>query len=417
MDQYRNGFMVSLGDNDYRANTAAPIAELHARGCPLWLKVPILGAVPAAYRHEDALRVLRDTDTFANDPRSAGKSGRLGISWWIPKTIRVLSDNMLGRDAPDHKRLRRLVNHAFNRRGIVSMGPRIEAIAAELLSKHPAGTPFDLVTDFARPFPLRVISELLGIDVRRADEYEHLASTVMEMTNGPFSTLTALWNVSKLAKLMREELAACRAHPREGLLSELVKPDDEGEVLDEDEMLAMAFLLLFAGHETTVHLISLSAHHLITQGQTAAFANLDRRRAVQAVDELLRYLSPVEMTEARYARRDVTIAGHELRRGNVISAYLSGANRDPSMFENPHAADLARSENPHLGFGFGPHVCLGAQLARMEAITAFSALFDGTRQWTIETAGDDLNWNPSPGIRGFASLPVRWTPAERRVAA
>lgn len=414
---YRNGFLIEPGLASYRSDTGAAIARLHDEGRPVWIKVPFIGTNPAAYRHEDVVRVLREQDTFANDPRTIGRRGRLGIAWWMPKSVRILSDNMLGRDAPEHKRLRRHVNHAFNRRGIGSMAPRITEIANDLIAKRPADVPFDLVANFARRFPLQVISELLGIDVGRSDEFERLASRVIEMTDGGLATLIALRSVGKLATFLREEIADCRRNPREGLISELVTPDDDADVLDEDELLAMAFLLLFAGHETTVHLISLSAHHLISTADQAAFAGLERRPAVHAVDELLRFLSPVEITEARYARRDVTIGGHALKRGDVIIAYLAAANRDPAMFENPNTMDLTRSENPHLSFGFGPHVCLGAQLARMEAMTAFGALFDGTRHWSIEAAPGDLKWNPSPGIRGFAELPVRWTPAETRIAA
>ncbi len=416
LEPFEGGARLTLGQPDYSADPTGTLREIHRRGAPLWLRVPFLGSQRAAYRHEDVLRVLRDTESFAVNPKTAGGGLRVGLSWWMPKSVRMLTDNMLGQDDPEHKRLRRLVNHAFNRRGIAEMETRITTIATDLLALFPDDRPADFIAPFARRFPLTVIQELLGISPSEGDRFQKTAGHIAEIGAGGLKGLLGVRHIMSMNALLREELDKAKANPGDGLISELLQPDDEGERLTPDELLTMAFLLLFAGHETTVHLLALSAEHLIRHNKLGAFAGRDPRARMTAVDELMRLLSPVEMTEARYARHDLEIAGHTLKRGTSIVCFLAAANRDPDVFSDPDTLDLDRTPNPHVGFGAGVHFCLGAQLARIEAATALSMMFDGRTDWSIADGPDAVVWKATPGLRGFSRLDLVRHRAQRQAA-
>ncbi|MEO0730698.1 MAG: cytochrome P450, partial [Pseudomonadota bacterium] len=379
---------------------------------PLLTKVTFLGTTPAAYTHADVTRVLRDSAQFAVDPATVGRKGRLGVAWWMPQAFRNLGDNMLGRDGESHRRLRRLVDHAFTRREIASMQTRVAEIADELIAPHRAsGKPFDLVSHIARPLPLRVIVDLLGLDPKRIPEFSRLAPKVVNLEK-PWHFARMIPGVLAMNKLLLSEVRAARRDERPGLISELVRAEADGDTLTEDELVTMLFLLLFAGHETTVHLISTSVRALRRDVPEPAFPTGEigevSPEQLNAVTELMRYCAPVEMTEPRYAVSDVEVAGHAMKRGEPIVALLAAANRDPTTYDTPDVLDLARDPNPQTGFGGGPHTCLGAQLARIEAAIVLNAMFnDGP---AIELVDPDAfpQWQFSPGFHGHRRLMVRF---------
>ncbi|MEM1307786.1 MAG: cytochrome P450, partial [Pseudomonadota bacterium] len=407
-----DGVQLSVSNAAFRNARAPCFAQLHASREPLHLRVPFLGTAPVAYRHADVVQILRDTAAFAVNPKTAGKSGRLGFMWWMPRAFKRLGDNMLGQDGADHKRLRRLVNHAFNKRGLSDLRTSIRALTEETLAPHIAsGAPFDLVSTLARPLPLRVIADLLGLDRARLLEFARIAPRVV--------TLETSWHFARMVpavfamnRLLSEEAEAARRGDRGGLIREIVTSDPDGDALDDDEIVTMLFLLLFAGHETTVHLISTAVRALCLAGDTVAFPDGPASDVTPAqgaaVNELMRYCSPVEITEPRYAIADTEIAGHMLKRGAPVLIFLSAANRDPDVFDAPDALHLDRAPNPHVGFGGGPHVCLGAELARMEAAIALNALFNGTRRIALVDPDATPRWQYSPGFHGHASLMVRF---------
>ncbi|MEM9765825.1 MAG: cytochrome P450, partial [Pseudomonadota bacterium] len=187
--------------------------------------------------------------------------------------------------------------------------------------------------------------------------------------------------------------------------------DAAGEaMLTHEELLTMLFLLLFAGHETTVHLISSGAYSLCQHGTNGHFGpDRDTAAKLTAVNELMRYCSPVEMTETRYARTPTEIGGHTLNAGDTVISFFSAANHDPTVFDDPSTLRLDRHPNPQLGFGGGAHFCLGAQLARIEAAIAFSELFGGDSKLALVAPDAAPSWAPAPAMHGHQSLMVRFS--------
>ena len=210
-----------------------------------------------------------------------------------------------------------------------------------------------------------------------------------------------------LLRYLRGQFEACRADPRPGLMSALVEAEEAGDKLSTDELLAMVFLLLVAGIETTVHLLSVGTHVLLQHDEQRARLVNDWSGIAAATDELLRYVTPVQMTKPRHVRSDSSLYGVDLERGQYLIAILAAANADPEVFESPETLDLTRHPNPHVSFGRGVHSCLGLQLARAEAETAFQQLFTRWPGLRLAVPPEKLSWSKCLGIRGLTSLPLR----------
>jgi cytochrome P450 len=330
---------------------------------------------------------------------------------WRPEPNSILAAielHMLNSDPPDHERLRKLVNKAFTARRVEQLRPRITAIAAELLDDMSTRDEVDLLTSFAFPLPITVICELLGVPVADRDEFRAWSATIVSNTISP-DVFQA--HATAMTSYFRKMLAARRRAPADDLLSALVAARDDEDRLTEDELLSMAFLLLVAGHETTVNLIG--------SGMLALLLNpgeLDRLRADPsllgtAVEELLRYVNPVNNATFRFAGEPLEIGGQQISPDEVVLVSLSGANRDPSRYADPDRLDLSRDSAGHLAFGHGIHYCLGAPLARLEAEIAFGGLLERFGSMTLAVPADSLRWRPSTLIHGLEALPVRLVPA------
>jgi cytochrome P450 PksS len=393
---------LDITSQEYFRNPPAAIARLRAIGPVFKIRFPIVGTVWITTTQDLAGRVLKDSENF-----TLRKNGAVaGLRWWMPGIIRAVANNMLTMDEPDHTRLRDLVDEAFRRRAILEMEPRIRATADELADALFAeGSPADLVDRYARRVPLAVICEVLGLP--EADR-----SKFMAWTNS-FTRLTNLMGFLGLIPAMRamkryleEQLDVARRHGGEGLIAELVRVEKEGGRITPEEMVAMVFLLLGAGTETTTHLISGSVFELLRDPRLRDWLAEDWSRANLAVEEFLRFVSSVQFTKPRFVRTDIDLGGVRLRKGDKIMAMIAAANMDPAVNEHPERLDLARKPNRHLAFGTGIHFCLGHQLARIEAKCALEALF--TRWPTLQLAvpESDVQWRERPGIRAIASLPV-----------
>jgi cytochrome P450 len=331
---------------------------------------------------------------------------------WQPDPDSVygaLDGHMLNRDPPDHERLRRLVNKAFTARHVERLRPRITAITAGLLDAISAQREVDLLASFAFPLPITVICELLGIPVADRDDFRKWSASIISDTVAP-EVFHA--DATAMVRYFRALLTAKRRQPADDLLSALVTTrDDEGDRLQENELVSMAFLLMLAGHETTVNLIA--------SGMLALLLNppeLDRLRADPAliggaVEELLRYVSPVNHATYRVTAEPVEIGGTRIGAGEVVVVGLSSADRDPGRYADPERLDLGRDSSGHLAFGHGIHYCLGAPLARLEAQIAFGALLDRFGSMRLAVPADSLRWRPSTLIPGLEALPVRLFPA------
>jgi cytochrome P450 len=387
----------------YFRNPAAEIEKLRTAGPVVEVQFPMIGKVWTTTTQDLADRVLKDSETFTIRTSVGGVTG---LQWWMPRILRALANHMLSMDEPDHRRLRDIVDEAFRRRAVLEMEPRILAIADELAGELFAdGSPADLVDRYARKLPLSVICELLGLPLADRPKFTAWANGFTRFT-GTIGLLSLVPNILAMRRYLEGQLEAVRAKGGTGLIAELVRVEKEGGQISRDEMVAMVFLLLLAGHETTTHLISGSVYELLPNPGLRDWLEEDWSRAGLAVEEFLRFISVVQFTKPRFVRKDIELGGVRLRKGDKIMPMLAAANFDPQANPHPEKLDLARKPNRHLAFGTGIHFCLGHQLARLEGICALKALF---RRWPkLELAVDEsqIKWRKRPGLKAVEHLPV-----------
>jgi cytochrome P450 len=388
---------------EFLRDPAAGAARLREAGPVVETRFPIIGNVWITTTQDAAGRVLKDSANFTL--RKGGKVA--GMRWWMPGTFRALANNMLTSDEPDHTRLRGIVDEAFRRRAILEMEPRILAIAGELAGQlFDEGVPADLVRRYARILPLSVICELLGLPANDRAKFTAWAGNLTDVR----SLLGFLWRmmygVRSIRRYLIAHLESARASGGEGLIAELLKVEKEGERLTRDELVATVFLLLFAGHETTTHLISGSVFELLKLPSLRDWLEEDWKRADLAVEEFLRFVSPVQFSKPRFVRHDIELCGVKLKRGDRIMAMITAANYDPAANEHPERLDLSRHPNRHIAFGTGIHFCLGHQLARIEARCALKALFTRWPKLGLAVPASEIQWRRQPGLRAIRALPV-----------
>jgi cytochrome P450 len=354
-----------------------------------------------ALGHGDVTNLLRHPGMSTDESHATTEIGKTG-----PGAVKTQS--LLFMDPPDHTRLRNLVARAFTPRRIEGLRATTEAITAELLDAMVAdGAPVDLIQAFAYPLPVRVICSLLGIPA--ADEAvftgwsrgiaRSLDPTVLRSAEIDAAIEQAR---SELRAYLGDLLEFRRKTPGDDLLSGLAAVEADGDRISSGEVLSLAVLLLVAGHETTVNLIGNGVLALLRAPDQLALLRRSPERVVGAVDELLRFDGPVQITQ-RIATEDMEVVGCKVRGGDEILLVLGAANRDPTVFAEPHRLDVTRDARRHVGFGGGIHHCLGAVLARMETQIALAAMLD--RFGRIELAGAPVR-RPTFTLRGLESLPV-----------
>jgi cytochrome P450 PksS len=393
----------------FKANPYPFYARLRVEA-PVWpTTLPDKRKAWLVTRYEDVVRVLKD-DAFAKDKLNAMDREQRAKTPWVPGFLKPLERNMLDLDDPDHARLRSLVGKAFTPRLIERLRGRVESLSEELLdAMERKGTRrggAELVADYALPLPATVIAELLGVPAEDHPKFHRWSNRLVSVSSGR-DMLRALPAALSFVRYLRKLVERRRADPQDDLISALIRAEEAGDKLSEDELLAMTFLLLVAGHETTVNLISGGTLALLEHPEQAEALRCDPSLVKPAVEELLRYTSPVEMATERYTREDVEIAGATIPRGELVLAVLGSANRDERHFECPDVLDLARDPNRHLAFGRGGvHHCLGAPLARMEgqvAISAFPRRFPKAR---LAVTPETLRWRRGLFLRGLQRLPL-----------
>ena len=317
--------------------------------------------------------------------------------------LEPLGRNMLFVDPPDHTRLRRLVAKHFTPRAIAGLEERVSGIAGDLLEAVSGRDRIDVITDYAHPLPVIVISEMLGIPIEDRERFRRWVDIVLR---GPIGSDQQTVAGMEFIGYLNDAIESRRQEPRDDLLTALINAEEEGDRLDHTELLAMVFLLLVAGHETTVNLIG--------NGLLALLRNpdqLDRLRAAPemmpgAVEELLRYEGPVGVATSRWAFEDVEYGDTVIPRGEIVIPVLLAANRDPAAFDEPDRLDVGRDPNRHIAFGSGIHLCLGAPLARLEGRIAFTALLERYPKIELAMTADELSWNEDFFLRGLRSLPL-----------
>jgi cytochrome P450 len=397
---------IDLASQAYARDPFPTYARLREAGPVFPTRLPLLGKTWVAATYQTASEVLKDDETFVMEVKKAGKTLFSGILQLLPRILRVLSDNMLAHDNPDHRRLRRLVEQAFSRHSVENMRGRIGVLCDGLLDGLAGRETVDLLETWARPLPVAVICELLGLPDEDRPKFTRWVRALFRSVS-LFGMLLALPSLFRLLKYLRRHFEHCRQQPRPGLMTALVQAEQDGDRLSEDELLAMAFLLLIAGFETTVHLLSGGTVALLkTPAQKERLLN-DWSLLPLAVEELLRFVTPFQMSEARYVIRNLGFHDQSLRRGDHIVAWLGAANADPARFPDPAKLDLSRSPNPHVTFGSGIHFCLGAQLARVEAQVGFERLFTRYLKLALAVADSELKYSGNMLLRALVALPVR----------
>jgi cytochrome P450 len=365
---------------------------------------------PAWYvtRQADVRTVLADP-RFVNDATSVSgavdQRTNVMMKMGVPQEyVRYLADSIIDADPPDHTRLRRLVSRAFTVRRIQALRPRVEAITAALLDDlERAGDPVDLIETFAYPLPITVICELVGIDEADRPRWRAWGRDLVSMEPGRIGPA-----VPQIVDHIHALVERRRATPADDLLTGLIRAhDDDGDRLSDAEMVAMVLALVFAGHETTAHLIGNATTALLTHPDQLALLRADPGLWPGAVNELMRWCGPVHLARMRYATTDVELDGTTIKRGDAVEAVLVSANFDPRVYADPDRLDVTRlvaaHGDGHVGFGHGTHYCLGAALARQEGEVALRALFD--RFPNLALAGQP-EWLPVPGSRRLAALPL-----------
>jgi len=316
-----------------------------------------------------------------------------------------MAEHMLNTDPPDHTRLRRLVAKAFTPRSVAALAPRIEQIADELIGAIPTHTgPVDLLSAFAFPLPITVICELLGIPAGDRDQFRAWTNTILFA--GADSREGVLAAAGDMNAYLRTLIAHRRAHPGDDMLSGLVATDTDGNLTDT-EVVSMTFLLLVAGHETTVNLIGNTMLTLLQDPERFAGLRAHPDQIPAALEEHLRHLGPVHIATLRFTTEPVTLGDTTIGPDELVFVSLAAANRDPSRFARPELVDYDRDNPGHLAFGHGIHVCLGAPLARAEGTIALTRLLAHYPHMTLATDPATLAWRTSSLIRGLDALPVQ----------
>ncbi|MER6994909.1 cytochrome P450 [Streptomyces sp. NPDC000410] len=373
-------------------------------------RVVIAGGLEAwlVTRYEDGLAALSDP-RLSNDARDASDPRLLET---LPVTEREsLVSNMLRSDPPDHDRLRRLVSKAFTARRVAGLRPRVQSITDRLLDAVVPTGRADLVADFALPLPVTVISELLGVPVSDRHDFQRWTDDMILRGAEPPdpAVVDAAWQ--QMHAYLTKLLETKRARPEDDLLSALITARDEEQRLNEDELIAMAFLLLAAGYITTVNLIGGGIAALLAHPDQLELLRGDPELLPTAIEEFLRYDGPVSPGIARFAREEAEIAGVRIPRGATVVIASAIADRDPARFPDPDRLDVTRRDNAHLAFGHGIHYCLGAPLARLEGQIAIGTALRRLPDLALAVPPGELRWRPG-GLRGPERLPVTFTPGD-----
>jgi cytochrome P450 len=364
-------------------------------------------------RHADCLALLRDRRTSADDayidPERLSAEFRFGSGADDPEVTAMRDMRpFLFRDPPDHTRLRGLVSKAFTPKVVESLRARTQQIVDELLDTAFEADRVDLLESFAYPLPVRIICDMLGVPVADQDRFKSWSTSLARGLDPDFLlTGEAIKDrddaVMQFAQYFFELLAERRRSPGDDLLSRLVEVEDDGGVLSEAELLSTCILLLVAGHETTVNLISGGTLALLRHPDQLERFRTDPEVTRSGVEEMLRYVSPVQLT-GRAMIEDIEIAGVTLRAGDFVMVLIASGNHDADQFPDPERFDVGRTSNNHLGFGFGIHHCLGAPLARMETQVALTSLV--RRAPDLAVTVDEPTYKTNVVLRGMESLPV-----------
>ena len=400
---------VNIASTEFEANPYPFFARLRAEEPVYAVTLADKRTAWLVTRYEDVVAVLKD-DRIVKNRWSAMTPAQAAKMPWIPKPFMPLMRNMLDLDPPDHTRLRGLVHKAFTPRLVDAMRERVQAVTDDLLDAALRRRQMDLIRDLALPLPTTIIAQMLGVVPEDQNRFHRWSSALMALDQTQWGMLRGLPYVMAFMRFIRKLVKARRLNPQDDLTTALVQAEEAGDQLSEDELLALIFLLLIAGHETTVNLIGNGTFALLQHPHQLNKLRSDPSLIKSGVEELLRFESPLYTATERFACEDIAIAAIRIPRGELVLAVIASANRDAHQFENPDSLDLAREDNKHLSFGLGVHYCLGAPLARIEGQIAIGTLLRRTRELHLAVPPSALRWRRGLVLRGLEALPVEISP-------
>jgi pimeloyl-[acyl-carrier protein] synthase len=360
-------------------------------------------------RYDDVLAVLRD-DRFSSDPRNATALEQFfPADADTPRPFEEMAGKvLLFTDSPDHTRMRNLVNQAFTRKTIENLRPHVQELVDGLIERVAEQDGMDVIADFAYPLPALVICELMGVPAEDRDRFKGLSADIapiLDPITSPEVLQKAISTVEIFIEYFIGQIEDRRKNPRDDLLTALAQAEEQGDQLSEEELLGLCVLVFVAGHETTQNLIGNGLLAMLRNRDQFDLLRHDPSLKRNAIEELLRYDSPVQLT-GRSATTDIEVGGETIKKGQEVVVLIGAANRDPAVFAEPDRLDITRDKLQVMSFGGGMHFCLGAPLARLEGQIAFTALLD--RFPKMELATEEPEWRNTLTLRGLRSLPVRF---------
>lgn len=355
-------------------------------------------------RYDDAVQILKDDERFTKNLQSLSPEEYAAI---MPKKeMDLISNQMLSSDPPDHTRLRSIVSKAFSPQMIENMQDEIQRITDDLIDRVQEKGSMEVIEDFAFPLPIIVISQMLGIPENDHHLFKKWSSDFINAANDRNKMKEAFPSIQAFGRYIEELITERRKYPGSDLISLLIQAHDSRDKLTAEELSSTIWLLIVAGHETTVNLIGNGLLALLENPEQFRLWRGDPAFSQSGIEELLRYYSPVEIATSRWARLDFTWHGKNIGKGDLIFVGLAAANRDPEQFENPNRLDITRKKNKHIAFGNGIHFCLGAPLARLEGKIALSTLLRRLPNLRIDTTSEELKWRSGILMRGLERFPV-----------
>ncbi|MFS0600159.1 cytochrome P450 [Peribacillus frigoritolerans] len=400
---------VFSGESD--ENPFPIFAQMRTMGSVIPIPSPIGGIDGQAWivtRMEEAMQVLKDYVHFTVDGGSI--EGNIDIRQndadpSAPPTF-LNAKSMLSVDEPDHRRLRRLVSKVFTPKYMESLRPRVQEIADELLDQVQDKGEMDLVKDYAYPLPINVISDMLGVPQADHAQIQGWSAAIAHGRGLGRQDPGVAEQIRAFGEYIVQLVADKRQHPADDLISQLVAIEEEGDRLDEAELISMISLLIFAGHETTSNLIATGTLMLLDHPEQLEKLKTDLNLVPAAVEELLRFNGPATIAGPRFATEDIVLAGQQIKRGDMVIPVLKSASRDELQFTDSEELNITRKIKRHLAFGHGIHMCLGAPLARVEGDVAFSTLLRRMPNLRLSVPRENVSWHFTLSSQGLTSLPV-----------
>ena len=354
-------------------------------------------------RHQDCIDIVSDPRLARNRTTATGKK-RFPIP--LPRSVMAVVLSMIVEDDPEHRRLRNMVNRSFRPSAIEQVSGQVQGFSTGLLDSIEPRGKVDLLADYCKPIPSAVIAQIVGVSESEMPSFQNTVRTLSEGLSGWSFLRSIFWDLRKISRFMRDLIDRKKSDPGEDILTYLLDEEEEGVRLSEDELLAMLFLLIMAGFETTTHMIGNGVLALLEHPDQLARLRAEPALIDSAVEEMLRFCGPVHGSKQAYAKEDIVLHGVKIPKGAPVIPLWGSANHDPDAFDQPERLDIGRSPNHHLAFGHGSHFCLGSQLARMEVRIAIQTLLERNPGLRLAVDPAELRLQRMPFWHRYESIPI-----------